>query len=171
MYLGICFDLCHSAVTAEHFEEVLDLAAASSVYIAKVQISSALQRSQPLCATSKQDLAHLGDSPFFHQANVDGELYPDLSSVPDGVECEATSWRIHCHVPICSSDYSSGWQGTPWRPAVTAAMASGVRDFEIETYTLGLLNTKFIGFDSVEECIANEISVGISALRLDTVSG
>ncbi len=170
-YLGICFDLCHSAVTDEAYAAVFERAAQKNVVIAKVQISSALQRDSVLCESSSRDLHDLAGSAYFHQCMVDGSLYPDIESLTPSLFSAGRAWRIHCHVPICHSSYDSGWQGTSWRPAVAAAISAQVTDFEVETYTLSLLNTKFIKAENIEDCIAQEICAGFLALGLDTSTG
>ena len=169
--MGICFDLCHSAVTDEAYEKVLSQAERQNVTIAKVQISSALQRDSRLCSSSTGDLEELTDSAYFHQCRVDDILYTDIDQVPTATRAEGKNWRIHCHVPICYSDYGSGWLATAWRPAVAAAIAAQIKDFEVETYTLSLLNTKFVKGESVEACVAEEICAGFLALGLDTDAG
>lgn len=170
-YTGICFDLCHSAVTDEAYEQVLSQAERQNVTIAKVQISSALQRDSKLCGSSAGDLEELAGSAYFHQCRVDDTLYADIAEVPPVTKLTGSAWRIHCHVPICYSDYGSGWLATAWRPAVEAAIAAQIKDFEVETYTLSLLNTKFVKGESVEECVAQEICAGFLALGLDTDAG
>ncbi len=169
-YLGICFDLCHSAVTNEDYTAVLKQAAQRQVVIAKIQISSALQRQSALCDSGDADLSELASSAYFHQCMVDGKLYTDVDQVPPAVRSAAQQWRIHCHVPICHSDYTGGWQATAWRPAVEAAVAAQIYDFEVETYTLSLLNAKFTKGDIVEDCIAQEICAGFYGLGLDTAA-
>jgi hypothetical protein len=172
LYLGICFDLCHSAVTGEDYQQVLDRAAQQKVSIAKVQISSALERNTVLCEDSYGDVQQLSRSAYFHQTAVslgeDSRLYPDIEDVPAEVVKKADEWRIHCHVPVCHDAYSGGWSGTAWRPAVQAAMAAKISNFEVETYTLNLLNSKFVQNSSIEDCIAAEICAGFSAIGLDT---
>jgi hypothetical protein len=170
-YVGICFDLCHSAVTDEDYQKVIAQAEQQNVAIAKVQISSALQRDSKLCGASTGDLEQLAGSAYFHQCLVDDTLYADISQVPKATVAAGDTWRIHCHVPICYSDYGSGWRATAWRPAVEAAIAAQIKDFEVETYTLSLLNTKFAKGESVEECVAREICAGFLALGLDTSGG
>jgi hypothetical protein len=170
-YIGICFDLCHSAVTDENYQKVIAQSEQQKVTIAKVQISSALQRDSKLCSSSTGDLEELADSAYFHQCRVDDILYADIDQVPTATMTEGKTWRIHCHVPICYSDYGSGWLATAWRPAVEAAIAAQIKDFEVETYTLSLLNTKFVKGESVEECVAQEICAGFLALGLDTDAG
>ena len=172
-YIGVCWDLCHSAVIGERYEEVLDVAKQHGVSIVKVQISSALKRHSPWCEHSIADLRVLENGAYFHQTwceEAEGFVrsYRDLDEYMLDIKEPFEEWRTHCHVPICNQSYSNGWLATSWKEAVSAAREMGVVDFEVETYTLPSLKGVFRGDRGVEETLALEMEAAFSYLELDT---
>ncbi len=172
-YLGICWDLCHSAVVGESASEVLAAMRKTGVPIGKVQVSSAMRLDGPLLPPARAELERYAADPWFHQtrahdaANACPMAWPDLPhALSDPNAIDAIAWRVHCHVPLHLDQLSGGWQTTAWRPSVREAVAAGITDFECETYTLPHLLDK-IGPRStlvetlVEESLASARVLGI----------
>lgn len=174
--IGVCWDLCHSAVVGEDTATVLRALAATEVRVGKVQISSALKLQQKLTPALSQRLQQLTQDAYLHQ--VRGQTaggrdfaYPDVPEFlasPDAQDC--VELRVHCHVPVCRSDYGSGLRGTPWQQAVEAARGAGIGDFELETYTLPGLPDSVLERGSMVETMKSEMLACFSALSLDTPS-
>lgn len=184
--IGICWDLCHSAVVGESTAEALEASAHHQVSIAKVQVSAALQTTAEIDATALPLLEAIAADRYFHQ--VRGEESPSGAPLrsPDLIElCESPDWgvawlsqralRVHCHVPLHVPRFAPGLLGTAWREAVTAAQAAGVRDFEVETYTLPILPEALLdqapgcaGGEAWLQVLAAEIAAAHAQISLDT---
>lgn len=104
-HLGLCFDVCHSAVAFEEPVETLAAVSRAGIRIAKIQLSSALRIA---CCGSKTEaaLAKFDDGIYLHQTieKRNGALtrYLDL---PDAFAALRSGqaggeWRVHCHVPV-----------------------------------------------------------------------
>ncbi len=143
-YLGICWDICHAEVVGESAEELLGACRRLDVRIAKVQVSAALQVANAAHPAARERLAILAQDPYLHQVrghSSDGQrlAFPDLGPALEAPVSHGDQWRIHCHVPIHFGDLGDGLKGTAWSPSIAAARASGIRDYELETYTLPVL--------------------------------
>ncbi|MEI7878345.1 MAG: metabolite traffic protein EboE, partial [Planctomycetota bacterium] len=100
-YLGVCHDICHSAVMFEEQDDALELYARNAVRVGKIQVSAALS-----CAGAPKELAELAqfaEPRYLHQTcvlagNGDVQFFEDLDlaleAMPDG------PWRTHFHVPV-----------------------------------------------------------------------
>jgi sugar phosphate isomerase/epimerase len=104
-HLGLCFDVCHSAVAFEDPAATLAAVSRADIRIAKIQLSSALRIE---CADSETEaaLAKFDDGIYLHQTieKRNGALtrYLDL---PDAFAALRSGhaegeWRVHCHVPV-----------------------------------------------------------------------
>jgi len=175
-HLGICWDLCHSAVVGEATGLVLSTLESTGVRLGKIQISSALELSTSLSSARGQRLRQLTDDAYLHQVrgvSSSGQAFafpdvPDFLASQESQHCDQL--RVHCHVPVCRSDYGDGFRGTDWADAVTAAVGAGLGDFELETYTLPGLPEEVLEHGSVVDTMKSEMMACFSALRLDTPS-
>jgi sugar phosphate isomerase/epimerase len=173
-HLGVCWDLCHSAVVGEDTQVVLASLKSTAVHLAKIQISSALQLKQQLTPARSQRLKQLTQDAYLHQVRgVDGQQRAfAFADVPDFLAAtehhDGQDLRVHCHVPVCQSDYGDGMQGTEWKAAVRLAQQAGYRDFELETYTLPGLPGDVLKGGSMVETMKSEMLACFSALQLDT---
>jgi hypothetical protein len=180
-HVGVCWDLCHSAVVDEAASEVVEVLQDLQVRCGKVQISAALLL-QSADADVKALLAKLADDPWFHQVRqIGGETavgWPDLPQFlqssayadlqkPDAV---ATNFQygIHCHVPVHRNQFLPGLQATAWKSAVDVALAAGIRDFELETYTLPVLPKSFLEQQGVVGTFVAELAACFHQISLDT---
>lgn len=187
-YVGVCWDLCHGAVVGESAEQVLTALQKYRVPCGKVQISAALLLGQ---ANAEVDslLQQLADDPWFHQVRgLDGDsaawrdlpdflgsaeyqrlrLAEDGDKVATGADGGVGGFGIHCHVPVHRGDYLPGLQGTEWKEAVKAALAAGIRDFELETYTLPVLPAELLEEQGLLGTFVAEMSACFQQLGLDT---
>lgn len=143
-YLGICWDICHAEVVGESAEELLRACHRLEVRIAKVQVSAALHVDNAAHPEARERLAVLAQDPYLHQVRGQSAAgqplaYADLGPALAAPVSHGDQWRIHCHVPIHFGDLGDGLHGTAWRPSIAAARASGLQDYELETYTLPVL--------------------------------
>jgi len=144
-HIGICFDTCHLAVQFEDLVRSLQTIHDSGIRISKMQISAAI-RTEPVEASLRQ-LRPFVDPVYLHQVKsrsmAGGAItaYPDLTASLLDHPRPGTEWRIHFHVPLYIGEYgllhSTGPEVTP--ALFRAAVEAGVKHFEIETYTFGVL--------------------------------
>ena len=140
-YLGVCHDICHSAVMFEEQDEALELYARNAIRVGKIQVSAALS-----CHGAPKELAELAqfdESRYLHQTCVlagSGEVrfFEDLGlaldAMPDGF------WRTHFHVPVhldAISRLSTTAKEIP--SALAAASKVDPPVFEVETYAWTVL--------------------------------
>jgi hypothetical protein len=142
-HLGVCWDICHGEVVGESPTELLARCRRLEVVIAKVQVSAALTVADASDPRARERLAALARDPYLHQVRgrgADGRAlaFPDLQPALDA-PVEAAQWTVHCHVPVHAGPLGDGLAASPWRDALLAARAAGIRDFELETYTLPIL--------------------------------
>ena len=140
-HLGVCHDICHSAVMFEEQDAALALYARHAVRVGKIQVSAALA-----CHGAPKELAELAqfaEERYLHQTcvlagNGDVRFFEDLDvaldAMPDGF------WRTHFHVPVHLD--AIGRLGTTARE-IPAAIAHASRVdppcFEVETYAWTVL--------------------------------
>ena len=140
-HLGVCHDVCHSAVMFEPQDEAFACYASHGVRVGKVQISSALG-----CNGAPKELAELAqfaEGRYLHHTAVHTgsgtpKLYDDLDAALD--ENLDGLWRTHFHVPVFLDDI--GRLHTTSReipPALLAASKVDPPIFEVETYAWSVL--------------------------------
>ncbi|MBN9246585.1 MAG: metabolite traffic protein EboE [Hyphomicrobium sp.] len=145
-HIGLCFDVCHSAVAFENAKEALAAIESAGIRVAKVQLSAALQIActgveiEPL-------LAAFDDGVYLHQTvhsrGRDLCRYTDLAdafaSLRNGEK--GGDWRVHCHVPVFL-DRFDGLQSTQatLREVLGLCRERPVSPhLEVETYTWSVL--------------------------------
>lgn len=149
--LGVCWDLCHSAVVGEECSEVTTALTEHGIPLGKVQISSAIELSGGISVETVSELERLCGDPYLHQVRGflrDGRpcSFSDLPKLLNNraVVDEIESIRVHCHVPVHRTDVAGDLRATSWREALQAAWDFGCRDYELETYTLPILPADFL---------------------------
>ncbi|MCS6877933.1 MAG: metabolite traffic protein EboE [Geminicoccaceae bacterium] len=164
-HLGVCFDVCHAAVEFEEPEESADLLARAGIAVPKIQLSAAL-RVPAVAPETASVLRRFDDGIYLHQVverTVDGRLrrYLDL---PDALAAIGSAlgaeWRVHCHVPIFTTDLAPGLLST--RPSLERLLALQrerplARHLEVETYTFEALPEEFRR-ESLEEAVVRELA-------------
>lgn len=115
-YLGVCHDICHSAVMMESQQDVLSRLVKAGVMIGKVQVSNAIIADWLSMAVGRQreaiaQLSEFAEDRYLHQTGrlkADGsfELCEDLPELLRNAEieekpaCGDQRWIVHFHVPI-----------------------------------------------------------------------
>ncbi|MCM2372234.1 metabolite traffic protein EboE [Aporhodopirellula aestuarii] len=112
-YIGVCHDVCHSAVMMEDQRETLQRYADAGIVLGKVQISSAIvadwKNIEPSDHQAVLDqLRGFAEDRYLHQtgrltANGKFELSQDLPELLDSVSSTPITdqrWLIHFHVPV-----------------------------------------------------------------------
>ncbi len=140
-HLGVCHDICHSAVMFEEQDDAFALYARHHIRVGKIQVSAALS-----CHGAPKELAELAqfaENRYLHQTCVlagsgDVRFYSDLDlaldEMPDGF------WRTHFHVPVHLD--AIGRLGTTAKEIPSALVMASHTDppcFEVETYAWTVL--------------------------------
>ncbi len=110
-HLGVCHDICHSAVMFEPQPVALERYAEAGITVGKVQVSSAVEVDfDSMDASSTTDvmaqLAAFAEPRYLHQTNVRKDdstfFHEDLPSALATIDENgpAGKWRVHFHVPI-----------------------------------------------------------------------
>jgi sugar phosphate isomerase/epimerase len=145
-HLGICLDVCHSAVEFEDPAESVARLESAGIRVAKIQLSSALRISAADGDTAEL-LQPFDDGVYLHQtvATNDGKLtrYPDLPEAIAALRngAAAGEWRVHCHVPLFQSSFGA-LQSTQQSLADLLAVCRQralAPHLEVETYTWDVL--------------------------------
>ena len=148
-HIGVCLDTCHAALQFERPGDFLSRAIRHGIRISKVQLSAALQTDAT--PEAAQRLQSFVDPVYLHQVRVRDaggtvrrheDLTPALlARWRPGGERSPREARVHFHVPL---DFdgdgilrTSAGEITP--EFLAEAMRTGVRHFEIETYSFGVL--------------------------------
>lgn len=104
-HIGLCFDVCHSAVEFENPDEILERVERAGIRIPKIQLSSALRVANVEPGT-KAELAKFDDGVYLHQTveSRNGAItrHTDLADAfaALGRGEAGGEWRVHCHVPV-----------------------------------------------------------------------
>ena len=162
-HLGVCFDVCHSAVEFEDPAQALHVLREAGIAIPKIQLSSAV-RIPHMSAAQLPAVLGFDDAVYLHQVVVQqsGELtrYIDL---PEAVAAfhsgnAAGEWRVHCHVPVFLQDAQSiSTTQTQLLQTLEACKSEGFSShLEVETYTWDVLPDA-LKTDSKAQAIAREL--------------
>lgn len=150
-HIGVCHDVCHSAVMFEEQATAVDSYQSAGIKIGKVQVSSAVSVDFESGSTEENQekltqLKRFSEPRYLHQTSVrtDGEtqFYEDLSIALEANPQPRGEWRVHFHVPIFSP--TLGLIGTSQSDiiaCVEAIQKSGepMPHFEVETYAWNVL--------------------------------
>ena len=167
-HIGVCHDVCHSAVMFESQEEAISAYAAAGIEVGKVQVSSAIEVrfddiNDAEKETAREQLSTFCEPKYLHQTVIelsDGkrEFYVDL---PDALAANRGSgvWRIHFHVPIFVDMLNAiGTTQSCIAECLDALLRHdmSVHHFEVETYAWTVLPAGV--FDgSLADGIAEEV--------------
>ena len=147
-HLGVCYDVCHQAVEFEDAATAIATLAAAGIRINKVQISCAIEATDPTDAAQRDALLAYVEPRYLHQTfarDTGGTLHHavDLTRelIADPAWHDRGPWRIHYHVPVDAE--CIGPLGTTRGELVRALTAIGKLDYaphlEVETYTWPVL--------------------------------
>lgn len=149
-YLGVCFDVCHQSVMFEDVADSLARLHDAGIAVGKIQLSSALQVSNPGEAEVRETLRRFAEPRYLHQVRTrcgDGRVVgaADLPMVLDDAAWPAErDWRVHFHVPLHMAELCEGFLGTT-RGEIDRVFEFLARrpemrpHLEVETYTWQVL--------------------------------
>ena len=168
-HIGVCHDICHSAVMFEKQETAVEAYREAKIQIGKVQVSSAVavdfdsgsevERRQKL-----EQLVTFSEPKYMHQTSIlNGDSvdhFDDLDLALKSVEGTPTGqWRVHFHVPIFSNELDL--IGTTQKDI--GELVSSIQDsdaqtphFEVETYAWNVLPER-LREGSLADGIAHEL--------------
>ena len=154
-YLGVCHDICHSAVMNESQKHAVDAYQNHGIEIGKVQVSAAVQFELPPFGSANHDqvlqqLEAFAEDRYLHQTTVASQSNPTtrfFEDLPQAIESasrenETTRWRTHFHVPIYRKHLGLMQSTQEEIREFLAALADSnqdVRHFEVETYAWSVL--------------------------------
>jgi len=103
-HLGVCHDVCHSAVEFEPPLAAVERYAQAGIAVMKLQLSSAL-RLAPADAAARRALSAFDEPVYLHQVvarTTDGALhrYSDIDLAMSAGLALDSEWRVHFHVPV-----------------------------------------------------------------------
>ncbi|NDC54211.1 MAG: hypothetical protein EBZ74_07915 [Planctomycetia bacterium] len=147
-HLGVCYDVCHQAVEFEDAAAAIASFTAAGVRINKVQVSCAIEATDPSDPAQREALRAYVEPRYLHQTiarSADGTLHRaiDLTAdlIADPAWLDRAPWRIHYHVPVDAERI--GPLRTTRRDLEAALLAIGRLDYaphlEVETYTWPVL--------------------------------
>lgn len=152
-HLGVCHDICHSAVMFEPQSLALDQYAESDITVGKVQVSSAIEvdfdsMDDSTAAKALAQLAAFAEPRYLHQTGIrkNGSTFfhEDLPIALAAIDVDGPTgkWRVHFHVPIHEPTFglidSTQPQILECVDWFNSSGQSGVH-FEVETYAWNVL--------------------------------
>jgi hypothetical protein len=162
-HLGVCFDVCHSAVEFEDPALALHNLRQAGIAIPKIQLSSAVRIPQ-MTSAQLPTLQGFDDAVYLHQVVVEqaGQLqrFVDLPQAVAAFEAGQAfgEWRVHCHVPVFLQDAGSiSTTQAQLLQTLEACKREGFSShLEVETYTWDVLPDA-LKTDSKAQAIAREL--------------
>ena len=145
-HIGLCFDVCHSAVAFEETIPALERVLASGISIGKLQISAALAATGD-ASQFEPMLARFDDGIYLHQTVERRERQITRhADLPDAFKAARPGdahgeWRVHCHVPVFVDRFGDlGSTQQNLREALSLCRKREVScHLEVETYTWNVL--------------------------------
>ena len=167
-FIGICHDVCHSAVMFESQADALQTYQQHDIHVNKVQISSAIEvdfdsLSFEDSITARNQLQQFGEDRYLHQTCVRQQdrvhFTNDLPLALERFPPEGT-WRVHFHVPIYQRQF--GWIGTTQLEIIHCldtikTTHPNCQHFEVETYAWSVLPEPYQA-TSLQTGIADELN-------------
>ena len=172
-HIGVCHDVCHSAVMFEDQDHAIKAYRDAGIAIGKVQVSSAVEVDfDGLDAEQKQaawsSLQTFSEPKYLHQTCVkigdDVSFFEDLGVALKFATRQTGQWRVHFHVPVFASEL--GDIGTTQAcigqciDAIFGDRADGPpappQHFEVETYAWSVL-PDHLRTESLVDGIAEEL--------------
>ncbi len=159
-HVGLCFDVCHSAVEFEETGEMLEAVRAAGIAVAKIQLSSALRVSAE-ASDFERLLGKFDDGIYLHQTveRRNGALtrHTDLPAAFAAARSgnAGGEWRVHCHVPVFVESFGDlGSTQQQLRDALRLCRNREVSPhLEVETYTWNVLPNALKSSDLVGDIV------------------
>lgn len=151
-HIGVCHDICHSAVMFEPQAAAIGAYASAGIRIGKIQVSSAPDvdfdaLDEPAKQLAWRRLNEFNEPRYLHQTVIEEQgttrFFEDL---PDALNAAggqpAGHWRVHFHVPLHWSDLNG--LGTTQNEifeclSALQKISEPPRHFEVETYAWNVL--------------------------------
>lgn len=145
-HIGLCFDVCHSAVAFEETTSTLESVRAAGIAIGKLQLSAALSATAE-ASHFERLLGRFDDGIYLHQTvqRHDGTItrHTDLpEAFVAARRGEAGGeWRVHCHVPVFLErfDALASTQQNLREALALCRIREVSPHLEVETYTWSVL--------------------------------
>jgi hypothetical protein len=162
-HVGVCFDVCHSAVEFEDPAKALHDLKQAGIAIPKIQLSSAVRIGQ-MNAAQLAKVQGFDDAVYLHQVVVEhaGELkrfvdLPEALAAFNAGQAQG-EWRVHCHVPVFLQEAASiSTTQAQLLQTLEACKREGFSThLEVETYTWDVLPDS-LKTDSKAQAIAREL--------------
>lgn len=159
-HVGLCFDVCHSAVAFEETRETLEAVRAAAIAVAKVQLSSAL-RVEAEAPDLERLLGKFDDGIYLHQTVEQREsTLTRHTDLPDALASARRGeaggeWRVHCHVPVFVESFGPlGSTQQQLRDTLALCRTQDVSPhLEVETYTWSVLPKSLKSADLVDDIV------------------
>jgi sugar phosphate isomerase/epimerase len=169
--LGVCLDLAHLACAWERPAEALATLAAAGLPVVKVQVSAALEATDPVGAAGA--LRGWVEPRFLHQtrsaqvARSADPAHPGYAA--DDLDAALAAelpgpWRVHYHVPLHADPQPPLTSTVPVLREALRELFGGARagcdQLDVETYTWGVLpaHLRPDGPDGLADGIASELA-------------
>jgi len=161
-HLGVCFDVCHSAVEFEDPMQAMRSLRDAGIGIPKIQLSSAVRipaMSHALLDTVRQ----FDDAVYLHQVVVQHQGLTRFLDLPQAMSAFKAGqadgeWRVHCHVPVFLEH--AGDMSTTQAQLLQTIQACKLEGFsshlEVETYTWDVLPAS-LKTETKAQAIAREL--------------
>jgi sugar phosphate isomerase/epimerase len=165
-YLGICLDVCHSAMQFDDPVVALGRLNQAGICVPKIQVSAALEVENPV-ADDLSYLERFDDGIYFHQTRVrkqNGQLL-EYADLPEALgDRPKGHWRIHFHVPLHFEAPGTNVHSTStlmnelfFRQALQCTT-----HLETETYTYAVLPEKY---QNANASVSDELRFVARAVR------
>ncbi len=149
-HLGVCHDICHSAVMFESQSDVLEAYKRANIQVGKVQVSSAIVAKPGYGDQASEivlgELAAFAEDRYLHQTMIrSGDEYRFFEDLPEALgqyaSTQATEWRVHFHLPLFIESFGSlGTSQVEIRKCIETLRRLGLQpEFEVETYAWSVL--------------------------------
>ena len=173
-HIGVCHDVCHSAVMFEPQAEAVRRYSEAGIRIGKAQISSALNVnfSAGDAVEKMEALQQFSEPRYLHQTTIRDQgrqnFHEDLNLAIAAHETPTGIWRVHFHVPIFASKF--GPLGTTQIQVVDFLNAlksfdHPVPHLEVETYAWNVLPDAHRQDSTLSDSISRELDWLANAMR------
>ena len=161
-HLGVCFDVCHSAVEFEDPVQAMRQLREAGICIPKIQLSSAV-RIPEMRADLLPALQMFDDAVYLHQVVVEQNGLKRFLDLPQAMAAfhagQANGeWRVHCHVPVFleHAGLISTTQAQLLQTLEGCKREGFSSHLEVETYTWDVLPAA-LKTDTKAQAIAREL--------------
>lgn len=166
-HLGICHDVCHSAVMFEDQATAVQAYKSAGIQIGKVQVSSAIKvdfdQDTEAGQQKLEQLSAFSEPKYLHQTSIrcpqtGNRFYEDLSLAMSNEKVPSGEWRVHFHVPIFAQRLGLiDTTQTEIDSFLSAAKQNEmpIQHFEVETYAWNVLPEEHLS-------IAGNLASGIA---------